>query len=282
MDDIKCKVKRKGKRRGYIAGLLIFTAGFGVCLGLFAMERYAVWQAEKRLEQLADQTAPEPETAEPVFQTEEETDEAEAEETAECCGIAIPEKEINFEALWQENEDIYAWLYLPGTAIDYPVLQHPEDDSYYLEHNIDGSTGYPGCIYTEGVNSRDFSDPHTVLYGHNMKDGSMFGALHRFEDRQYFDENQHIYVYTPDEVMVYHIFAAYKYNAIHLVYNFDLENPDIFQNYLDQIFSIRDMGANIRREQKLTSEDRILTLSTCVAGEKNKRYLVQGVLQERP
>ena len=74
------------------------------------------------------------------------------------------------------------------------------------------------------------------------------------------------------------IFAAYKYNAIHLIYNFDLTNPEIFQNYLDQIFEIRDMSANIRQDVTVNVDNRIVTLSTCVSGEKNMRYLVQGVL----
>ena len=72
-------------------------------------------------------------------------------------------------------------------------------------------------------------------------------------------------------------FSCYKYNAIHLIYNFDLTNRD-FQNYLDQIFEIRDMSANIRQDVTVNADNRIVTLSTCVSGEKNMRYLVQGVL----
>ena len=173
---------------------------------------------------------------------------------------------------------MYAWIYVPGTNVDYPVLQHPTDDAYYLEHNMDGSKGLPGCIYSESVNTKDFTDPNTVLYGHNMKNGSMFASLHNFEDQQVFEENPYFYIYTEDKTYVYEIFAAYKYNAIHLIYNFDLTNPEIFQNYLDQIFEIRDMSANIRQDVTVNADNHIVTLSTCVSGEKNMRYLVQGVL----
>lgn len=193
-------------------------------------------------------------------------------------GIEIPEKNIDFEALKEENQDVYAWIYIPGIEVDYPVLQHPEDDAYYLNHNIDGSAGLPGVIYTETINNKDFMDPHTVVYGHNMNNGSMFGALHDFEDSKVFDENQYFFIYTPEKVFVYQIFAAYEYNAVHLIYNFDLENPEIFQNYLDQIFEIRSMNANIREEVEVSSDNHIVTLSTCVRGKKNMRYLVQGVL----
>lgn len=193
-------------------------------------------------------------------------------------GIEIPEKEIDFKALQQENEDIYAWIYIPGVEVDYPILQHPTDEAYYLNHNIDGSSGLPGVIYTEAINNKDFMDPHTVIYGHNMNNGTMFGALHDYEDSKVFDENQYFFIYTPEKVFVYHIFAAYEYNAVHLIYNFDLENPDIYQNYLDQIFEIRDINANIRRDVEVDAEDHVVTLSTCVRGKKNMRYLVQGVL----
>lgn len=193
-------------------------------------------------------------------------------------GIEIPEKAIDFHALTEENEDVYAWLYIPGIGVDYPVLQHPTDDTYYLDHNMDGTKGYPGVIYTETVNQKDFTDPHTVIYGHNMNNGSMFGALHEFEDREVFDENQYFFIYTPEKVFVYQIFAAYEYNAVHLIYNFDLQNPAIFQNYLEQIFQIRSINANIRDDVEVNSENRIVTLSTCVKGKKNMRYLVQGVL----
>ena len=209
-------------------------------------------------------------------ETEPETEEAP--DVLKSLGIEIPEKDIDFAALKEENSDVYAWIYVPGTNVDYPVLQHPTDDAYYLEHNMDGSKGLPGCIYSESVNTKDFTDPNTVLYGHNMKNGSMFASLHNFEDQQVFEENPYFYIYTEDKTYVYEIFAAYKYNAIHLIYNFDLTNPEIFQNYLDQIFEIRDMSANIRQDVTVNADNHIVTLSTCVSGEKNMRYLVQGVL----
>ena len=71
------------------------------------------------------------------------------------------------------NPDVYAWIAVPGTEIEYPILQHPSDNSYYFMHNSDGSYGYPGCIYTENLNSKDITDNNTVIYGHNVKNDSM-------------------------------------------------------------------------------------------------------------
>ena len=93
---------------------------------------------------------------------------------------------IDFDALWETNKDVYAWITIPGTVIDYPILQHETDDSYYLNYTIDGVEGYPGCIYTERVNSKEFTDNNTVIYGHNMRNGTMFTDLHKFRDADFF------------------------------------------------------------------------------------------------
>lgn len=256
--------------------LILFAAGFIIAIVTIGIERYQQEKGKDNYQKLQEEVA---NTKEVEKKSENKIqEEAVPEDILKKLGIEIPEKNIDFAALKEENEDIYAWIYIPGTKVDYPVLQHPTDDSYYLEHNLDGSKGYPGCIYTEAVNSKDFTDPNTVLYGHNMKDGSMFATLHDYEDRQVFEENPYIFIYTSEKTFVYQIFAAYKYNAIHLIYNFDLNNPEIFQNYLEQIFEIRDMDANIRQDVSVNADNHIITLSTCISGEKNKRFLVQGVL----
>ena len=189
---------------------------------------------------------------------------------------------IDFDYLKTLNEDIYAWITVPGTIIDYPILQHPSDDTYYLHHNLDGSYGYPGCIYTEKLNAKDFTDPNTVIYGHNMKAGTMFAALHKFEDGSFFEENREVKVYLPDKTLHYKIFAAYVYDDRHLLYSFDFSDKDVYASYLKSIYDIRDMSANIDKDIEVTEEDKIITLVTCMAGEANaeKRLLVQAVLEE--
>lgn len=194
-------------------------------------------------------------------------------------GVPIPEKEIDFADLQRNvNPDIYAWIYIPDTQIDYPVLQHPTDNYYYLEYNLDGSKGYPGCIYTEDYNEKDFSDPHTVIYGHNMKNGTMFAGLHKFGDSEYFKEHPYVYIYTEDRLLVYEIFAAHESGNEHILYNNDFSDSYVFTKYLAEIMTGRTMNGNIREDLSVTSDDRIVTLSTCVANRPEKRYLVQGVL----
>ena len=193
-------------------------------------------------------------------------------------GISIPEKDIDWGELRSQNPDIYAWIYVPGTNIDYPILQHPEERSYYLNHNIDGSEGYPGCIYTQNVNTKDWTDPNTVIYGHNMNNGSMFHDLHRFEDAVFFDETQYLYIYTPEYNLVYEIFAAYPFSNIDLIMCFDYSTPEALLVYFDGIWTNRSMTSHFRDSTVLYGDSRIITMSTCIGGQPDMRYLVQAVL----
>lgn len=201
---------------------------------------------------------------------------------AEAAEKQVEEGEIDFDYLWTVNPDIIAWITIPGTNIDYPVLQHPSDDSYYLTHNLDGSYGYPGCIYIESLNHADFSDPDTLIYGHNLKAKTMFTELHKFENKDFFEEYNEVILHLPDKTLHYRIFAAHVYDDRHLLYSFDFADEDIYAGFLKSIYDIRDMSANIDRTFEVTPQDRIISLETCISGEENreKRYLVHAVLQE--
>lgn len=186
---------------------------------------------------------------------------------------------INFSELWEINTDLYAWIKIPNTMIDYPIAQYQgDDDSYYLTHNMYKESAFAGCIYTEKLNSKDFSDPNTVLYGHNMQNGSMFRALHSFRDEDFFNENQYIYIYLPDRTLTYQIFSAYEYDDRHLLYSFDFTNKEVFQEYLDYAQNPTSAMMYNTRDLDVTTDDKIITLSTCLGDIETSRYLVQGVL----
>ena len=194
-------------------------------------------------------------------------------------GIEIPAKNLNFEELKAVNSDIYAWIYVPGTAIDYPLLQSADDNEYYLMHNLDGSEGYPGCIFTQNYSSKDFSSGNTLVYGHNMKDGSMFATLFYYKDKSFFDENRFIYVYTEDFTYVYEIFGAYYFDDSNLSLAYDYSTSDAILGYLNMVLSQRDMSNNFLSDFTPDGNSHIITLSTCVdAISDGQRYLVAGVL----
>ena len=265
--------KKENKNKSFWKILLVIcSVGLLLCVIAMLLRGNQRRAAEENYAELQNMT---------VVQEDAETIKAEesSQDILTELGIEVPDKNIDFEAILQENDDVYAWIYVPGTLVDYPVLQHPTDDSYYLNHNMDGSAGYPGCIYTELLNEKDFTDPNTVLYGHNMDDDSMFGSLHDFEDPDFFEEDHYIYIYTPEDVYVYQIFAAYEYPAIHLLYNFDVDDPEVFADYVEGIYESKGRVVNLREDIEVTAEDKIITLSTCTTDHENSlRFLVQGVL----
>ncbi|MGX8833246.1 class B sortase [Amedibacillus sp. YH-ame6] len=188
---------------------------------------------------------------------------------------------IDFDSYWDINKDVYAYLYIDDTKVDYPVLQHESDNSHYLNYTIDGKHGYPGSIYSEKETSKKFDDPNTIIYGHNMSAayGTMFYDLMKYEEEAFFDAHRYIYMYTPDAIYQYEVFAAYTFDNRHLLYSYDFKDKEVFKSYLDEVFH---MGNGIiDQDMKVTNEDKILTLSTCTNVRDEERFLVQAVLKER-
>lgn len=251
---------------------IVFGLLFLVCILWLAVYLMQGVRAEKELEELKNTYVQEAS----VEETEDSV--AEDEEAVLAAEYEIPQKEIDWNALQEKNQDIYSWITIPGTVIDYPILQHPDEPDYYLQHNLDGSKGYPGCIYSQLYNSRDWKDPNTVLYGHNMKNGSMFAGLHQYEDSRFFEEHPYVYIYSEDAVRVYRIFAAYEFSSAHLLLSFDTKNPENFEAYLEGIFERDGMNDNFDRDISVTAEDKILTLETCISKKPDNRWLVQAVL----
>lgn len=184
---------------------------------------------------------------------------------------------IDFEALKEINGDIYAWIDIPDTNIHYPIVQSAEDDSYYLNHTIEGKEGYPGSIYTEKINAKDFSDFNTVIYGHDMKNGTMFKHLHKYEDPEFFEKHDKITIYTETEHKTYQVFAAVVYDNRHLMYSYDNKLVEDRKAFLQSIYESRDMKNQIRSDVQVDENSHMITLSTCIGGHPDKRFIVEAV-----
>lgn len=261
----------KKKKTKYFIALIAFLVVIAIGIVLILREAQKRKTAAEKVEEITETVN----DVEPVKDEVEET-------PYSNLGIEIPEKNLDWNKLHKENEDIYAWITVTDTTVDYPVLQHPTDNTYYLNNNIDGTPGYPGCIYTEDYNAKDFSDKNTVLYGHNLKDKTMFSSLHNYEDDDTFSKDQYIYIWTENDVFVYKVFAAYEFNSNHLLLNYDYNNEYVYEQYIKDIFNVKDNGygiANIKDDIDVTKEDRIITLSTCTTDHNSdQRFLVVGVL----
>lgn len=200
---------------------------------------------------------------------------------AEEAEVEKAELPIDFASLQEINPEIYAWIEIPDTNVNYPILQHDdEDQSYYLTRDMYGEDQQAGSIYTEYYNSRDFTDPNTIIYGHNMRNGSMFHNLRYFAEQEFFDTHEDLYIYIPDKILKYRIITSYEYDDRHLLGSYDFFNEEVYAEYLEEIMNPRSMYTMVREDCELTTEDRIITLSTCVANKPNNRRLLQAVLIE--
>ena len=182
--------------------------------------------------------------------------------------------QVDFEALTSYNSDIYAWIYIPNTQVNYPIVQSTVDD-YYLMKNVDGSKGYPGAIYTNKVNSKTFQDFNTVVYGHNMRNKSAFGSLHSFDKQAFFDENQDMLIYTADGIYSYQIFSTVKYSNALILAAFPLYSEASCQNFINMT-KTGYAGSGVEHYRKgveVTTSDKLVTLSTCIS-DSNYRFLV--------
>lgn len=240
----------------------IWIIVLAICLGVFvACAAYFVnsYFQSKKIENLRDE----------VFIPSKETTESKPDKKVE-----VP---IDFDKLKKANPDIYAWISIPEVNVDYPILQSESDNGFYLNHTVNGQKSVYGSIYTENYNSKDFSDFNTLVYGHNMKNGTMFGSLKKYRDVQFFNQNRYITVYMPGRILKYEIFAAYTWDNKHVLLTRNFESEYNRKTYIEEIFAVRDMNSQVSKDIVVTESDRIITLSTCM-NDKSKRFLVSGVL----
>lgn len=194
------------------------------------------------------------------------------------------ESPIDFEKWQGENRDIYAYIKLPGTHIDYPVLSSsPDDPDYYLRKDLKGEYSVAGCLYTQSsYNSNDFSDRVTIIYGHNMPDGSMFGDLQNtFSDRELFRQNNVFTIYLPDREMDYEVIAGLPYSNLHILAQYDnFDADEKVKDFLTRAMSTEHPEANSAKGYEPTGREKLVILQTCNNHDYSQRYIVIGKLSE--
>lgn len=268
---METKKNRNGKKKLYMILTVLFSIGFIVCAIIVVRDEIVKKRANDQYAQLAES----------VMQTEvssEIEEDTESKNSLAELGIEVPKLSLDWKVLEKENEDIYSWIYVPGTEVNYPVLQHATENDYYLDHNLDHSEGLPGCIYTQKLNAMDYTDGITVLYGHNMKNGTMFKSLHNYSDRAYFNENRYIYIYTPEKVLAYEIYAACEYSDAHVLYQYNYLSNEGTLGFLSDLAAMRGMSNQIATDMEIPEDAKVITLSTCISNKPNNRWIVVGVL----
>lgn len=218
---------------------------------------------------------------EPKGETEAGT-KAEVQPDMEGSGLAYEtaaDSHIDFEALKEENPDIFAWLSIPGTNVDTPILQSAVSDDFYKTHTADGKEGTAGALYTEMPNMMDMCDFNTIIHGKDTEEGNPFEDLHLFEDPDFFAEHDKFYIYLPDNVLTYEVFAAYYDEDSDILRRYDYTTWDGCESYLEQIYGLRDMSKNQREGwEDLTPSHFLVTLNGSIREEDETQYVVIGVL----
>lgn len=184
-------------------------------------------------------------------------------------------RSIDFESLQAVNEDVFGWITIPDTGVDYPLLK-AYDNKYYLTHTYDNQWSSYGSIFLEPRN-KDINDRHVVLYGHNMVNHSMFGALMDYKEQDFADSHSLIHITLPDRELTYQVFSVYTAHVDSPTYYMSFADDSTFQQMIDHMKSNSQIASDVTP----TTEDQILTLSTCTpAGAKKYRFVVNAVLIE--
>jgi len=186
--------------------------------------------------------------------------------------VAEPLADVELEPLRAVSKAVTGWISIPGTKLSYPLVQGKDND-WYLNHAWNGRTTSVGSIFLDWRNDAGLTDHHTLIYGHRMKNGSMFATLKYYDDPAYLAEHPSVYIKTDDGVHRYDIFAAYEAPVRSVTYRLDFPDEAARQELIDFALaqSVVDAGT------VPGPADRILTLSTCTGQGYDTRWVVQAV-----
>ena len=255
-----------------------------VCSGmLFKIARgYKV--AENTYENVESTYVKKVEISESDMQAPAEPEEETVEEEEEVDPLArnynradFPDIEVDFDGLKAENPDTVAWLYIAGADISYPVVKYT-DNEYYLHVGFDGEKSSSGCVFMDSDVNTDLTSWNTFFYGHNMKNGSMFGHLKDYvRNSKTYDNSPYIYVFMPDGIYRYEIFSYYLDQVDSKMY-YTCETYKEYRAYLREATkkSVRECMA------KCSDDTNIITCVTCSgSGSAKQRFFVHATFVDR-
>lgn len=190
--------------------------------------------------------------------------------------IAMPEKsgfdgEIDFKALSEVNPDIVGWIYYEDTLINYPIVQGSDND-YYLHITFEQSWAIAGTLFVDAVTEKPFKQFNTIVYGHHMKDGSMFGDFVKLKDKKYCEKHPQLELITPEGKYHLIICAFLNQPSDSEIYTTNIKSDSGKQEYIDRIISLADYTTG----EEMTIDSKLVVLSTCAYEYQNARYMVIG------
>ena len=180
---------------------------------------------------------------------------------------------VDFDALQQANVQVIGWIYCEGLPINYPVVQ-AEDNDYYLHRKPDRTEGESGAIFMDAANRNSFQDDISILYGHNMKDGSMFAKLINYSSQAYYNSHPVMWLLTPGQNYRVDLFSCLSTLAGDWPYTIRFSKDADKEAYLARAKGESMFTSSVEP----TAADQLLLLSTCHYSYNDERYVVLGVL----
>lgn len=255
--------KKKRKGSGFFSNLLLV-----LCILVFCVAAWKLWGyyknyhgGRKEYEQLRQ------------YVKDNKDSGSKKKEGSDTCPV-----QVDFDALEKVNPDVKGWIYIKGTGINYPIVQ-TTDNTTYLHRTFEGTDSFIGAIFLDAECEPDFSSENSIVYGHNLKNGQMFGMLKKHYDTEYnpeadYKEHQKVWIITPEEEIEYQVFAAREIdvNADSDVYTISFADEEAYTTYLKEAVE----KSLYTLKTKPDSTENILTLSTCTSSSEAGRFIVQA------
>lgn len=265
------------KKTANILLVISFVCLLVLCF-LFFRNRLQDRHSQETVDDLREQASVSSETVTPAPTPEPAVPSPTAVPTATPTPIPTPEAVVNpYRDAFLANEDMAAWLQIPDTNIDYPVMWTPRDEEYYLYRDFDGSSNKNGCLILDTDSSVDPLTTNLIIHGHNMKSGAMFGRLTDYEQESFYQGHREIMLYTEECLRNYEVIAVFRsqvYRKSEDVFKFyqffQADTQEEFDDFYNNIkeMSLYDTGVTAQ------FGDRFLTLSTCVYHVETGRFVI--------
>lgn len=267
---IRYKAKKHIKLLLYIAAVLCI--GVALISGIQITLKLQEYHKSKTVYEKASQEYLQSPSAKPQVSLDTESD---LSQSAVNSYSPADLPQVNFDKLSTLNPDFSAWLFCPDTNINYPVVQG-EDNTFYLKHLYDKEKNPSGTLFIDAHNGTDFRDRNTVIYGHNMKDGTMFSTLSQYKSQDYYDTHKVMYLLTPRGNYALTLFAGYVTAVDDDAWQIDFANDSEYMGWISKAASRSTFQAS---DVRISESDRVITLSTCDYKFENARYVVVGKLE---
>lgn len=188
------------------------------------------------------------------------------------------EDALSFDQLCQMNSEVFGWLTVYGTGIDYPLVQSEDSNDKYLNMDASGNYSLTGSLFLDFRNQSNFEDFNSIIYGHHMEKGAMFGDIGNFLDEEYFNSHKYGSLYYGGEEHGLEFWAAMQVNA----YDLDVYQPAITGALArqDYINLIQEKAAQIR-DIEITKKDKLILFSTCASQPTDGRHILIGRITDK-